>query len=186
MAPYLLTILGLCLQILGGFFLAKAILWKAPRFMMRELIGVPVERYKTFRHFLAGRIEAITGFVLLSFGAGLQIAGRVQQADSELARSLVFWIVLSLVGIAIVAALLYYAIRRVARNVFLRIFAEQVKRRNWPFHDDPELLREVGEMLELPRQEDDTVDTYSARVREKLGLPPYEAPRGRRRDLGTP
>lgn len=185
MAPSLLTIVGLCLSILGAFFLAKSVLWKAPRHMMRELIGVPVDRYKTFRHYVAGRIEAIVGFGFLAVGAGLQIAGRVQEADDGQSRGLLFWIAASLVGIGAIAGLLYWIIRRMSRRVFLDLFVEQVKRRNWPFHDDPELLRELGEMLELPRQPDDTVDSYQARIRERLGLPPRKGgTRLRRRDLG--
>jgi hypothetical protein len=176
---HLLTVLGLCLQILGAFFLAKSLLWKAPRHLMRELIGVPVERYKTFRHYVAGRIEAILGFVFLAVGAGLQMAGEVQRAGPSEAVNLLFWILLSLLGIAVVATGLYFVVRRVARRVFLEIFVEQVRRRNWPFQEDPELLRELGEMLDLPRGEDDTVDTYQARVRERLGLPPRKT--GRRK-----
>lgn len=184
MAPHLLTIVGLCFEILGAFFLAKSVIWKAPRYLMRELIGVPVERYKTFRHYIAGRIEAIIGFVFLSVGAGLQIGGRVQEADPGTAPSLLFWIFLCLVGISGIAAALYFAIRHLAKRIFLDLFVEQVKRRNWPFQEDSELLRELGEMLDLPRGPDDTVDTYHARVRERLGLPPRKSSPRRRRDLG--
>ncbi len=184
MAPSLLTILGLCLQILGAFFLAKSVIWKAPRYMMRELIGVPVERYKTFRYYIAGRIEAIVGFVFLAVGAGLQMAGTVHSAPQGQVRSLLFWILVSLAAIGGMAAALYFLIRAIARRVFLSIFTEQVRRRDWPFQEDPELLREVGEMLEIPRTEEDTVDTYQDRVRERLGLPPRRPAHPRRRDLG--
>ena len=182
MGQHLFTIGGLCLQILGAFFLAKSAIWKAPRYLMRELIGVPVERFRTFRHYIAGRIEAILGFLFLAVGAGLQMAGevhRVQIQDPENAPKLLFWIALSLFGIGGIAALLYFVVRKMSKRIFLELFVEQVKRRNWPFQEDPELLRELGEILDIPRAENDTVDTYQARVREKLGLPPRKS--GRRR-----
>jgi hypothetical protein len=181
----LLDIVGQCLSILGAFFLAKSLLWKAPRYLMRELIGVPVDRYKTFRHYIAGRIEAILGFAFLAVGAGFQMASTVQQADAGRSRGLLFWIAMALLGIALIAALLYWVVHRIARRVFLDLFVEQVKGRNWPFQEDPELLRELGEMLNLPRGPDDTVDSYQARVRDALGLPPRKpGSLRRRRDLG--
>jgi len=171
-SQHLLSILGLCLQILGAFFLAKSVIWKAPRYLMRELIGVPLERFRTFRHYIAGRIEAILGFVFLSVGAGLQMAAEVRGARPENAPGLLFWIGASLLGIVVIAAGLYFVVRKAAKRVFLELFVEQVRRRQWPFQEDPELLRELGEILNLPRMENDTVDTYQARVRERLGLPP--------------
>ena len=184
MTPHLLAITGLCLQILGAFFLAKSAIWKAPRFFMRELIGVPLERYRTFRHYLAGRIEAILGFIFLAVGAGLQMAGEVHRAESAEARGLLFWVAASLLAIAAIATALYFLVRKWSKKVFLEIFVEQVKRRHWPFQEDPELLRELGEMLDIPRGEDDTVDTYQAKVRERLGLPPRRPGPRRRRDIG--
>ena len=182
MSQHLLTILGLGLQILGAFFLAKAVIWKGPRYLMRELIGVPVERFRTFRHYIAGRIEAILGFVLLAFGAGFQMAAEVRGAGPDATAGLLFWIGACLVGIAVIATLLYVVVRRLARRVFLEIFVEQVRRRQWAFQEDPELLRELGDLLEIPRTEQETVDTYQARVRERLGLPPRGAGRRRRRE----
>lgn len=182
-SPHLLAISGLCLQILGAFFLAKSVIWKAPRYFMRELIGVPVDRYRTFRHYLAGRIEAILGFLFLAVGAGCQMAGEVQRAAPGEARSLLFWIAASLLALAGIAAALYFVVRRMAKRLFLEAFVEQVRRRNWPFQEDPELLRELGEILDIPRGEDDTVDTYQARIRERLGLPPRRPVPRRRRDI---
>ncbi len=185
MSPALLHVWGLCLQVLGAFFVAKSVIWKAPRYMMRELIGVPVERYKTFRNYLAGRIEAILGFVLLAAGAGLQVVAVVRQAEPGGSRGILLWIAVALVGIAALAAAVHVLVRRLSRRTFLALFIEQVKRRNRPFQEDAELLREVGEMLDLPRKEDDTVDSYQARVREHLGLPARKSGPPRRRDLGS-
>jgi len=70
-----------------------------------------------------------------------------------------------------------------AKRIYLQIFVEQVRRRNWPFQEDPELLRELGEMLDLPRGDEDTVDSYQAKVRERLGLPPRRPAPRRRRDI---
>jgi len=182
-SPHLLSITGLCLQILGAFFLAKSMIWKAPRFFMRELIGVPLERYRTFRHYLAGRIEAILGFLFLAVGAGLQMAAEVHRAPPGEAQNLLLWIAGSLLAIGGIAAGLYFLVRRMAKKVFLEIFVEQVRRRHWPFQEDPELLRELGEMLDLARGDEDTVDSYQSRVRERLGLPPRRPQPRRRRDL---
>lgn len=158
-------------------------IWKAPRFFMRELIGVPLERYRTFRHYLAGRIEAILGFLFLAVGAGFQMAAEVQRAPPGEAQNLLLWIAVSLLAIGGIAAGLYFLVRRMAKKVFLEIFVEQVRRRHWPFQEDPELLRELGEMLDLPRGDEDTVDSYQAKVRERLGLPPRRPQPRRRRDV---
>jgi hypothetical protein len=182
-SDHILAIAGLCLQVLGAFFLAKGVIWKAPRYLMRELIGVPVERFKTFRHYIAGRIETILGFVFLAFGAGLQMAAEVRRAGPGEAGSLLLGVLLGLAAVAAVAVALYLVVRRLAKRIFLEIFVEQVRRRQWPFQEDPELLRELGEILDLPRGEGDSVDSYQARVREKLGLPPRGAGKRRKREI---
>jgi hypothetical protein len=185
MAPHVLTIAGLCLQVLGAFFLAKSVIWKAPRHFMRELLGFPAERFKTFRHYLAGRVEAVVGFLLLSSGAGLQVAGRVREAEPGAVPGLLLWLGASVLALGVVAWGLYFAVKRISRRVFLETFVEQVRRRNWQFQEDPELLRELGELLDVPRGPEETVDTYQARIRERLGLPPRRPQGRRRREMGS-
>jgi hypothetical protein len=180
----ILSIAGLCLQVLGAFFLAKSVIWKAPRHFMRELLGFPAERFKTFRHYLAGRVEAIVGFVLFGAGAALQVAGLVREAAPGEVPGLLLWLGVTVVSLAGAAYGLYIVVKRVSRRVFLDTFGDQVRRRNWPFQEDPELLRELGELLEIPRGPEETVDTYQARIRERLGLPPRRPGNRRRRDMG--
>ena len=58
-----LFIFGVCFDILGIFFITLAIIVKSPRTMMRELLGMKVDRLKTFKYYVAQRLQALLGFL---------------------------------------------------------------------------------------------------------------------------
>ena len=97
MLPNNLTILGICLTILGISFIVLAVIVKSPRTMMRELLGLKVDRLKTFKYYIAQRIEAILGFLFVLLGSSLQIyAALAAESASGRARNTGVYLVITI------------------------------------------------------------------------------------------
>ncbi len=164
-----LAIVGLCLDILGVFFIMLAVIVKSPRTMMRELLNVKVDRLKTFKHFVAQRLEAILGFLCVLIGSSLQIYALLAER-AQPGRNLGFYLVLTLLTMALVGFLLYRSCTGLARWIFLRLFRTYAARYRLHLEKDEALLMELGEILEIPHEEEDTVESYARKIRARLDL----------------
>ena len=166
-----LAILGLCLTILGVFFIVLAIIVKSPRTIMRELLGVKVDRLKTYKYFIAQRIEALLGFLFVLLGSSLQIyALLARESASGQVQNLGVYLILTILVMAVVGFLLYRSCAVLARVIFIRQFRTYAARHRLPIDQDEGLLVELGDILEIPRDEDETIETFAKKIRGKLEL----------------
>jgi hypothetical protein len=165
-----LVTLGLCANILGAFFLAKAIIAKNPRVMIREILDLRVDHLKVFRTYLIQKLEAIAGFLFLFLGSGLQIYADGHRAPEGSPR----WgvtIALTLVVMGVIALIFHAVCSFFARRIFIELLRDMVIRHRFPLHREQALTKQIGEILHIPTGEDETVESYAAKVREKLDLP---------------
>ena len=166
-----LSILGLCFTILGAFFLALAIIVKSPRTVMRELLNVRVDRIKTFKYYIAQRLEAGAGFLFVLLGSALQIYARLaEESASGRARNLGVYLVITILVMAVLGVLLYRSCTFLAKRIFIHSFKIFASRYRLPIHRDESLLMELGDILEIPRDDEETVETYAKKIRERLEL----------------
>ena len=111
------------------------------------------------------------GFVFLFVGLTLQI---YLEADALEGRGnlsnpglVITGTVVAMLGIAIV-------LNRVTRFFSGKIFVEHVRflvrKHGYPLQKDHSLVRELGEILKVPYSEEDTLESYSERVRERMKL----------------
>ena len=121
-----LTILGICLTILGAFFLMLAIIVKSPRTIMRELLNVKVDRLKTFKHFIAQRLEAMIGFLFILLGSSLQINEHLRTTSAT--GNLGMYLVFTILAMGIAGFLLYRSCSVLARWIFIRLFRTYAER----------------------------------------------------------
>jgi uncharacterized membrane protein len=163
-----LAILGICLTILGAFFLMLAIIVKSPRTVMREMLNVKVDRLKTFKYFLAQRIEAMLGFLFILLGASLQIYA--QLAETPEAPRFGAYLVITILAMATLGFVLYRSCAILAKVLFVRSFRSFAERHRTPIHQDEGLLKELGDILEIPRDEHETIETFAEKIRKKLDL----------------
>jgi hypothetical protein len=169
-----LAIFGTCLVILGAFFLMLAITVKSPRTIMREILGVRVDRLKTFRYFITQRLEATLGFLFILLGSLLQLSATLRASETP---HLAVWVVLTLVTMAVVGVLTYRFCHVLAKWIFIRLFRTYAERYRIPIHRDESLLKELGDILEIPRDEDETIETFAEKIRKRLGLDYQPRPR---------
>jgi hypothetical protein len=166
-----LSIIGLCLTIFGLFFIVLAIIVKSPRTIMRELLGVRVDRLKTFKHFIAQRIEAALGFLFVLLGASLQIYAKLaEESATGKVRNLGVYLVLTILVMSVAGVLLYRWCAVLARWFFIRMFRNYANRHRIPIDRDESLLVELGDILEIPRDEDETIETFAKKIRRRLEL----------------
>jgi len=165
--------IGLCANILGAFFLAKAIIAKNPRIMIREILNLRVDHLKVFRNYLIQKLEAIAGFVFIFFGSGLQIYQVGEGADAG-ASGLGLTLVITILVMGLIALMFHAVCSFFARRIFIDLLRDMVIRHRYPLHREEALTKQIGEILKIPTGEDETVESYAAKVRDKLHLPPPE------------
>lgn len=163
-----LTIFGTCLTILGAFFLMLSIIVKSPRTIMRELLGIKVDRLKTFKYFIAQRLEAMLGFLCILLGSSMTMYASL--AEQPARHNVAVYLVVTVLVMAIVGLLLYRSCSVLAKWIFVRLFKAQATRHRFPIHRDEGLLKELGEILDIPREEEETIETYVKKIRDRLEL----------------
>ena len=166
-------ILAWCLILLGAFFLAKSIVVKGQKSTMKELLGLRVDKLKVFRNHFIQRLEAGFGFFFVLLGVGIHLYVLLREsldkpgaAYGRIAEYLGF----TVLAIVVLAVFFHYACAYLSRKTFLELLAYLVVRYRFRIEDDQALLKQLGEMLGVPRAEDDTVETYAHRIEEGLRL----------------
>ena len=167
------TVLGLVSAIVGAFLIANATLFEHPRRLVERYFGRQTGRLQSVREYVYNRVQTTLGFTFLLAGFGLQLVGRYQPpapGDEPLSMA---WVGL----IVIVAVGLLFSGWWWSLWAFRRYLREFNSVNPLDLEGNPTMTREVGELFGIDSVADDTVDAYSARVREGAKLPrPGEMP----------
>jgi hypothetical protein len=167
-------IVAWCLILLGAFFLAKSIVVKGQKWTMKELLGLRVDKLKVFRNLIIQRLEAGFGFLFVLTGVAIHLYILLRkyqdQHVGEAYQHLAFYLGGTIVAMVVLAVVFHFVTKYVSRKSFLEILAYLVVRYRYRIEDDQELLKQIGELVEVERRDDDTVESYAARVEERLGL----------------
>jgi hypothetical protein len=78
--------------------------------------------------------------------------------------------VVTILFMSVVGFLLYRSCSLLAKWIFLRLFRKYAARHRFPLHRDEDLLKELGDILEIPRDEDETVETFAKKIKDRLEL----------------
>ena len=181
MEPSKIRVIAYCCMILGSFFLMKSIIFKSPKFMLHELLRFKVSKSRFFRRYISQKLEAIIGFVFIA-------AGCAQLAYVELVEldQLSYWKVGGLTMLAIIV--IGFLLNQITRFFSGQIFVEQLRfiviKHGFPLETDEGLVRELGKILRVKMSDDDTVESYTERVRAKMKLPEARTRRGSPRPPG--
>lgn len=161
--------IGLVLAIVGSFLLANSILFRHPRQLVSERLGIKREGLRTIREYIFHRVQVNLGFGFLLAGFGLQLYGHAFPLPVEAERNFpIVWIGLVVVLAVILLSVSWwwslFAFRQYMRDHF----------RTHPvdFEANLKLAREVGELFGLASLEDDTVQAYLVRLRREIGGTP--------------
>lgn len=159
--------IGLVLAIVGSFLLANSILFRHPRELVQERFGRPGQRLRSIREYIFHRVQVNLGFGFLLGGFVLQLYGRYRPPEVVVETGIsMLWIG---VVVALAAVLMlggwYWSLLAFRRYVVDFLATEQSR----DFESDLELAREIGELFGVTPHSEDTVQSYLARLRLRIG-----------------
>jgi hypothetical protein len=161
--------IGLVLAIVGSFLLANSILFRHPRTLVADHFGRGARRLTSIREYIFHRVQVHLGFLFLLVGFGLQLYGhyRPPAAESGPPGLSILWIGAILLTVVVLELvgwwLSHWLFRRYVREYFLEHPPE--------LETDMRLARELGDLFNIASSGDDTVPSYLAQIRRRIGLP---------------
>ncbi len=174
--PSAVRVIALCSCVLGAFFLAKSISTRSPKYMLHELLSFKVNRSKFFRKYVTQKLEVVVGFVCLLAGFGLLIYLEIQalraQESSALPGFANWWLVVgvTLAAMLIIALLLNRVCAFFSGKIFVELMRFMMERHGFQLQNDKSLVLELGRLMKVKRQDSDTIESYSARIRQRMGV----------------
>ncbi len=174
--PSAVRVIALCSCVLGSFFLAKSISTRSPKYMLHELLSFKVNRSKFFRKYVTQKLEVVVGFVCLLAGFGLLIYLEIQalcaQESSALPGFANWWLVVgvTLAAMLIIALLLNRVCAFFSGKIFVELMRFMMERHGFQLQNDKSLVLELGRLMKVKRQDSDTIESYSARIRQRMGV----------------
>lgn len=160
------TVVGLVMCILGSFLLANAILFRHPRTMVEELFRGERRELRPIREYIFHRVQVTLGFVYLLSGFCLALIGEIAGPPSESAGFPYAWTGLIVLSAVVLEGLGWWTSHALFRH-YVRAY---LMRQPFDFETEVKLAREVGELLGLETRHDETVQSYVARLRHRLGI----------------
>jgi hypothetical protein len=175
---------GLVWQLLGVFLLANSLVFRSPRRLVDEHFGATRTRLVTIRSALFQRLQVHLGFLFVLVGLALQLYGHygapeVQSGPRPFPKEWIALVLVAVLGLELGGWWLSHAL-------FLRHVREHFRAHPPSLETDMALARELGELFGIASDGNDTVQSYLARLRRRLGLEdaPAPTPRGTSRPNG--
>jgi len=183
------SVIGYALNIVGLFFLASAITFKRPRRQVEELLGIERSRsLYAIREQIVNQTQTYIGFGILVVGFVLVMMEALERRASQPAPTAgpepvaAGWIFAILLGAVALTTLVLKVVQRgFVKSKFRRIVREVVRDSKFNLEKNPTLAVQIGELLHIPKQPDQSVTDYVAKVRSALGVEPGEAGRAKTR-----
>lgn len=174
MEPNPIRVIALCSLILGSFFLAKSISIKTPKYVLHELLAFKVNKSRFFRKYISQKLESVIGFIFLFVGFTLLIYLEVEALGTHVRQGTRgfenWWLVVGVTVVTIVAVAVF--LNRITRFFSGKIFVEHVRfmveHHGYPLESDEGLVLELGRVMRIPREDEDTIESYGEKVRAKM------------------
>jgi hypothetical protein len=167
------------LGMVGLFFICCAIIQNKPKHVLEERFGVYKGGLRSLKGSVFKKNQLVLGFSCVLLGLILdQFSTVLARSDGHgiLNNAKAFTlIVVWLFFVGALCAVLNYLCRRWSKWHFRRIITEVVTEHRWPFDENVALAVEIGELVGVPRQDDDTVERYLAKLKNHLALPADES-----------
>jgi hypothetical protein len=167
------------LGMVGLFFICCAIIQNKPKHILEERFGVYKGGLRSLKGTVFKKNQLVLGFSCVMLGLILDqfskvLARKDGQGLLNKATALELTIVW-LLFVGVLCAVLNYLCRRWSKWHFRRIITEVVTEHNWPFDKNVALALEIGELVGVPRTDDDTVERYLVKLKNHLELPIEES-----------
>jgi|GEM_PF-1418336 len=178
---YTPTIIGLTLNIVGLVFLASGITFKKPKRVLHEYFGVEkAYPLRTIRDYVLNKTQVYIGFVFLIVGYSFQIWSSLgqQKAGSDadsVGPNLIIILAILLVSIILLTIVLKIVQFAWTRVVFRHLMIDFFRDHDWELVKNIEVAKQIGSLLKIPRNKDDSIEEYVLRVQHALHIPTVKA-----------
>ncbi len=172
-----IKVIALCSCMLGVFFLFKSVSIKTPKYVLHELLSFKVNKSRFFRRYIGQQLDALIGFLFLTVGFVLQIYLEIQGLHEQggdrgpASRGFESWWIVIGVTVAVLL-MIVFVLARITRYFGGKIFVEHVRfmvvTHGYPLESDGALVLELGSIMRIERDEEDTLESYSKKVRAKM------------------
>jgi hypothetical protein len=179
MAEFDLDFVSLTLAMVGLFFICCAILQKKPKHILEEAFGVASGCLRDLRASVFKKNQLVLGYfciviaIIVNIFSASIAAARGILDELQPATLATAFILLT----ALLCAVLNYLSRLFSKWHFKQIVREVVAENHLPFESNVPLAIEIGHLLGLERETDDSVTSYLQKLRRFLDLPSLETPR---------
>lgn len=175
--------LGLVLVLIGSFLLANGLVLRHPRALLAEHFGARHGRLVSLRSALFQRLQAHLACLFLLIGFALQVYGHYGSAGEFRAAGFPkSWVVA--LGLAVAA--LELGGWWLSHALFLRHLRSHFRAHPPALEADLALARELGDLFGIDSDGNDSVPSYLARIRRRLGLEDQPREVGARRSAVSP
>ena len=170
MEPNPIRVIALCSQVLGVFFLAKSISIKTPKYVLHELLDFKVNKSRFFRKHINQKLEVVIGFVFFFVGLTLQVYLEADALSGGKLGKPLFVISATVIVMLAIAVLLNRITRYFSGKIFVEHVRFMIQHHGYPLEKDHALVIELGNVLRIPRTDTETLESYTDKVRSKMGI----------------
>lgn len=171
-----LNMIGLTLNVVGIFFLASSIKFKRIRRVIQAYFGVEKAfPLKEIRQHVVRKIQVYFGFIFLFLGYAFQITSIVADSVSRNETSVIKPNLLTVATILLFSIALMTLILKVVeigwtRITFKRLLIDFFRHNEWELVRNTEVAKEMGELLKIPRNKDDSIEDYVLKIKKALHI----------------
>ena len=174
---------SLVLATVGFYFICCAIVQKKPKHILEEAFGLYRGGLRDLKSSVFKRNQVVMGFLCVVLAIVFNLFGASSARSTGLLDGLgaVPLVALMVGSMTALGGVLNYFSRVWSKSSFKRLVHDVVTEYDWPLEENMVLTQEIGKLLGLPQNGDDTVESYVLRLRRHLDLPiPTEAETRRR------
>ncbi len=171
-----LDVIGLTFDIVGIFFLANSIKFKRSRRVLHEYFGVEkMYPLKNIREYVVRKIQVYIGFAFLFAGYVAQITAIISANVSVDEPSMIKPNLLAIAGILIFSIVVITLILQIAQSswtriTFKRLLIDFFREHEWEMVRNTDIAKEMGELLKIPRDSDDSIEDYILKIKKALHI----------------
>lgn len=171
-----LNVMGLTFNIVGIVFLANSIKFKRMRRVVHEYFGVEkMYPLKEIREHVVRKIQVYMGFLFLMLGYVIQISAIIYSNVSADTTSMIKPNLLAVAGILVVSIAFITLLLKIVevnwtRVSFKRLLIDFFRDHQWELVRNQDIAKEMGELLKVPRNKDDSVEDHVLRIKQALHM----------------
>lgn len=169
-SPDEFSTVGLTLCTVGAIFLSRSILIKRTRRVVEEFFGINSSSLSQIRHYIDAKHHVFSGCGFLIVGFGIQLVGLLLIGPSNEAVSAERLMVEGFV-VLVIGALCWMGTNLMSRNSLQRYLRDFFQRNYWPFEENIELSKEIGDVFGIPYNPEDSIEAYLYKLRTTVGVP---------------